>query len=65
MEHGHGPRNGQCIEKIPNRFDLVLTATQRARGILSGDQSQVSRDNDRILLWPCVVLMDHLRRRGQ
>ena len=26
-----------CIEKIPNRFDLVLAAGQRARGILKGD----------------------------
>ena len=26
-----------CIEKIPNRFDLVLAAAQRARGILKGD----------------------------
>ena len=24
-----------CIEKIPNRFDLVLTASQRARGIMT------------------------------
>ena len=26
-----------CIEKIPNRFDLVMTAAQRARGIMKGD----------------------------
>ena len=36
-----------CIEKIPNRFDLVLTAAQRARGILSGDPITVDRDNDK------------------
>ncbi len=36
-----------CIEKIPNRFDLVLTAAQRARGILKGDMPTVDRDNDK------------------
>ncbi|HCP17796.1 MAG: DNA-directed RNA polymerase subunit omega [Candidatus Puniceispirillum sp. TMED52] len=36
-----------CIEKISNRFDLVLTAAQRARGIASGDPLTVDRDNDK------------------
>ena len=36
-----------CIEKISNRFDLVLTAAQRARGISSGDPITVDRDNDK------------------
>ena len=36
-----------CIEKIPNRFDLVLTAGQRARGILKGDLPTMDRDNDK------------------
>ena len=36
-----------CIEKIPNRFDLVLTASQRARGILKGDLPTIDRDNDK------------------
>jgi DNA-directed RNA polymerase subunit omega len=36
-----------CIEKIPNRFDLVLTASQRARGILKGDMPTIDRDNDK------------------
>jgi len=36
-----------CIEKIPNRFDLVLTAAQRARGILKGDMPTIDRDNDK------------------
>ena len=26
-----------CIEKIPNRFDLVLTASHRARNIQKGE----------------------------
>ena len=36
-----------CIDKIPNRFDLVLTAAQRARGITSGDPITIDRDNDK------------------
>ena len=36
-----------CIERIPNRFDLVLTASQRARGILKGDFPTVDRDDDK------------------
>ena len=36
-----------CIEKIQNRFDLVLTASQRARGILKGDLPTIDRDNDK------------------
>ena len=36
-----------CIEKIPNRFDLVLTASQRARGIMKGDLPTLDRNNDK------------------
>lgn len=36
-----------CIERIPNRFDLVLSAGQRARGILKGDLPTIDRDNDK------------------
>jgi DNA-directed RNA polymerase subunit omega len=36
-----------CIERIPNRFDLVLAASQRARGILKGDLPTMDRDNDK------------------
>lgn len=36
-----------CIEKVENRFDLVLLAAHRARMISSGAQITVSRDNDK------------------
>ena len=36
-----------CIEKIPNRFDLVLAASQRARDITSGNPLTIDRDNDK------------------
>ena len=36
-----------CIEKVQNRFDLVLVAGQRARGILKGDLPTIDRDKDK------------------
>lgn len=36
-----------CIDKIENRFDLVLIASHRARTISSGSSITVPRDNDK------------------
>jgi DNA-directed RNA polymerase subunit omega len=36
-----------CIEKVPNRFNLVLLASHRARAISAGAQILVDRDNDK------------------
>jgi len=36
-----------CVLKIPNRFDLVMLAAQRAREISAGAQLTVERDNDK------------------
>jgi len=36
-----------CIDKVENRFDLVLLASHRARMISSGSQITVERDNDK------------------
>jgi DNA-directed RNA polymerase subunit omega len=36
-----------CILKIPNRFDLVMLAAQRARDISSGASLTIDRDNDK------------------
>ena len=36
-----------CIDKVDNRFDLVLMASHRARAISSGAQIYVARDNDK------------------
>lgn len=36
-----------CIVQVPNRFELVLLAAQRARNISRGEQLQVDRDNDK------------------
>jgi DNA-directed RNA polymerase subunit omega len=36
-----------CVVKIPNRFDLVMVAAQRAREIASGASITLDRDNDK------------------
>jgi DNA-directed RNA polymerase subunit omega len=56
-----------CVVKIPNRFELVLLAAQRAREITSGAPLSIDRDDDKN---PVVALreiaeetirLDHLR----
>ena len=56
-----------CVVKVPNRFDLVLLAAQRAREITSGAPLSLDRDDDKN---PVVALreiaestieLDHLK----
>ena len=44
-----------CIEKIPNRFDLVLLAAQRSRELSNHGGLLVDRDNDK---FPVVALRE-------
>ena len=36
-----------CVDKVPNRFDLVLLAAQRAREISGGSELTIERDRDK------------------
>lgn len=36
-----------CVDKVPNRFDLVMLAAHRARAISAGSPPLVDRDNDK------------------
>ena len=56
-----------CILKVPNRFDLVMLAAQRARDLSAGAAPTIDRDNDKN---PVIALreiadstveLDHLR----
>jgi DNA-directed RNA polymerase subunit omega len=56
-----------CVVKVPNRFDLVLLAAQRARQVASGAPLTIERDDDKN---PVIALreiaeetiaLDHLR----
>jgi DNA-directed RNA polymerase subunit omega len=42
-----------CIDKINNRFELVMIAAQRARSLSSGAEPSLERDNDK----NCVVAL--------
>ncbi|MFW8634996.1 DNA-directed RNA polymerase subunit omega [Cribrihabitans pelagius] len=36
-----------CVDKVPNRFELVMLAAHRAREISAGAELTVDRDNDK------------------
>ncbi len=36
-----------CVTKVPNRFELVMMASQRARDVSAGAALTVDRDNDK------------------
>lgn len=36
-----------CVERVPNRFELVLLAAQRARALSRGEEMPIDRDNDK------------------
>jgi DNA-directed RNA polymerase subunit omega len=49
-----------CVEKIPNRFELVLLAAQRARNLARGEEIHVDRDDDKN---PVVALREIAEER--
>lgn len=49
-----------CVDKVENRFELVLLAAHRARMISSGSPIQLERDNDKN---PVVALREIADRR--
>ncbi|MGF1547624.1 MAG: DNA-directed RNA polymerase subunit omega [Thiotrichales bacterium] len=42
-----------CIDRIPNRFEMVLAACKRARQIYNGSEPLVERENDK----PTVIAL--------
>lgn len=36
-----------CVQKVPNRFELVLFAAQRARNLARGEELTLDRDDDK------------------
>jgi DNA-directed RNA polymerase subunit omega len=36
-----------CVQKVPNRFELVMVAAQRSREVSAGAEPKVERDNDK------------------
>ena len=48
-----------CVDKVPNRFELVLLAAHRARAVASGAPIGIERDNDKN---PVVALREIAER---
>lgn len=48
-----------CVDKVPNRFELVLLAAHRARSIASGSPMTVEQENDK---YPVVALREIAER---
>jgi DNA-directed RNA polymerase subunit omega len=44
-----------CVDKVPNRFELVLISSNRARQVSAGEEATVPLDNDKI---PVVALRE-------
>ena len=42
-----------CLDRINNRFDMVLTATKRARQVANGAEPMVEEENDK----PTVIAL--------
>ena len=42
-----------CLDNVDNRFDLVLTATKRARQIANGAEPMIEEENDK----PTVIAL--------
>ena len=36
-----------CVDKVPNRFELVMLASHRSRELSSGAELTIDRDNDK------------------
>lgn len=54
-----------CVDKIPNRFDLVLLAAQRAREISGGAELTVDRDRDKNPVVALREIADETVRPGE
>ena len=53
-----------CIDKVDNRFDLVLLASHRARMISSGATITIDRDNDKNPVVALREIADQMVRPG-
>jgi DNA-directed RNA polymerase subunit omega len=56
-----------CVVRVPNRFELVLLASQRARDVAAGAPISIDRDNDKNPvvalreIADATVALDHLQ----
>ena len=53
-----------CVDKVENRFELVLLAAHRARMISNGSPLTVDRDNDKNPVVALREIADEMRLAG-
>ena len=54
-----------CVDKVPNRFELVMLASHRAREISSGSSLTVERDNDKNQVVSLREIADETQTAGE
>ena len=54
-----------CIDKVDNRFELVLLASHRARLISSGSPLTIDRDRDKNPVVALREIADEVARTGE
>ena len=54
-----------CVDKVPNRFELVMLAAHRAREIASGSSLSVERDNDKNPVVSLREIADETQTAGE
>ncbi len=54
-----------CVDKVPNRFELVMLAAHRAREISSGSALTVDRDNDKNPVVALREIADETQSSGE
>ena len=54
-----------CVDKVPNRFELVMLASHRAREISSGSSITVERDNDKNPVVSLREIADETQTAGE
>lgn len=51
-----------CLEKVPNRFELVMLASKRARQLLKGAKPLVESDNREIVVALREIAVGEVRK---
>ena len=54
-----------CVDKVPNRFDLVMLAAHRAREISAGAPLTIDRDNDKNPVVALREIADETQTAGE
>ena len=54
-----------CLKNIPNRFELVLLASKRARKLLKGAKPLIESDNREVVVALREIAADKVKKAGK